>query len=111
MLCLMLCLVLPEAPSMASPPGFQAGFPSRLCRDQVLERPDGGTWVLTQTHTGFSMCKETTRMQGPSALLKTYGYSAAVNSALGTRRKEGEVKTFYRGKQTAQGKGLKSALI
>lgn len=96
---------------MASPPGFQAGFSSRLCRDQVLERPDGGTQVLTQAHSGFSMCKETTRVQGPSALLKTYRYSAPVNPALGTRRKEGEVKTFYRGKRTAQGKGLKSALI
>lgn len=31
-----------------------------------------------------------------------------VNAALGTPRKEGEAKSFYRGKLAAQGKGLKS---
>lgn len=45
---------------------------------------------------------------GPSPLTKIYGYSVTVNAALGTPRKEGEAKSFYRGKLAAQGKGLKS---
>lgn len=38
---------------MASPPWCWAGFPTGLFGDQVLERPDWATQVLSQAHTGL----------------------------------------------------------